>query len=531
MLATCELRNQGVSIVDSDDGSVGGLKGRVAAETPGGEAPRLACDMVWDWDLNPDGPLLRRCFGVEMTRCLGSSTRESGSDWRARIHPDDIAAREDQLAPCLQGGASAFSADYRARCAEGGWRRLLELGIAQADGAGAIARLSGLAIDITDPARVVLPPDRAPAANAIRALAAALLPELRNPLSPIRNALELLWDMRANEVALGAARDIIDRRLGEIAGLLRQSAAPSPIQGDSCARWAAVDLEEILEQALEAVRPKPSQDGWTLLDPERGSERLSVEGDSVQLAQAFAGLIGTLIERTGSKGRIDVRIEAGDPEILVTLGVSEEAGRPAPPPGRRANGTSPLALATNSAAFEAELLLPRRLIELHGGQVESAPHAGVAARREVRVRLPRLMPDVDSRSPGTAAPSSGTEGSKRVLVADDNDEVVDALALLLELRGYAVKTAQNGLQAVRIAESWRPDVILLDIGMPGLDGYEACRRIRAMRPEGGVRILALTGWAGREDDLAGFDGYLLKPVETDVLVRRIEDATRTRHCS
>ncbi|NEV64366.1 response regulator [Thiorhodococcus minor] len=531
-----------MNILDLDDEWGGSPKGRIAAETPVGEALRLACDMVWDWDLTPGGVMLCRCFGTELPRCLGAATRELGSDWCLRIHPDDLAAREALIARCIQGSMTAFSADYRARCNEAGWRWLLELGIVRAGEAGAITRLSGLAVDVTESAfssplalasaaggnpQRIADASRDSAAG-LHALATALLPELRSPLSPMRNALELLQDMGANEATLGAARDIIDRRLAEIAQLFRRSPHPAPypapLQGDACAQWAAVDLEQTLRQALEAVCPKALQDDW-ISARDRASGRLSVKGDSVQLSQAFASLIGTLGEGTLDQVGVDIGIEGSESEILVSLSLSDGDRAPEPLPDTIGLGASPAGQKRSAAAFDAELLLPRRLVALHGGRVDSSP-GSPADRREVRVWLPRLLQNVDCRSVETIASSAEAEGRRRVLVADDNDEVVDSLALLLDLRGYEVKAAQNGLEAVRIAESWQPDVILLDIGMPGLDGYEACQRIRAIRPDGDLRIFALTGWAGG-DDVAGFDGYLLKPVEADVLVRRIEEATRS----
>ena len=167
------------------------------------------------------------------------------------------------------------------------------------------------------------------------------------------------------------------------------------------------------------------------------------------------------------------------------------------------------------------LTIVKRLIEMHGGSVE-AHSEGYGKGSEFVIRLPVAQTPIQERQQGFSTPSALSETSRhRILVADDNVDAADSLALMLRMMGHEVQTAHNGKQAVEAAESFRPGVILLDIGMPKLNGYEACRSIREQSWGNDAFLIALTGWGQNEDKVrsqeAGFDYHLVKPVEPAAL--------------
>jgi CheY-like chemotaxis protein len=171
------------------------------------------------------------------------------------------------------------------------------------------------------------------------------------------------------------------------------------------------------------------------------------------------------------------------------------------------------------------LSLSRALVRLHGGDIE-VQSRGPGLGSRFRVRLP-LAPSAPGSRPAAGA-EPGSAAGRRVLVADDNADVADSLALLLRVAGCAVEVARDGPEALDLAERWQPDLLLLDLGMPGLDGCEVCRRIRAEPWGRAMRILALTGWGQEEDRRrsleAGCDGHLVKPVEPATLLRLVAES-------
>jgi CheY-like chemotaxis protein len=190
-------------------------------------------------------------------------------------------------------------------------------------------------------------------------------------------------------------------------------------------------------------------------------------------------------------------------------------------------------LERNQGGLGIGLTLVRRLLELHGGNVV-AESAGLGHGSRFIVRLPRIAPPVESpgAAPGEAAPAPAPALRHRVLVVDDNRDNAESLALLLQLAGHELHEAYDGAEAIALAERHRPDAIVLDIGLPGMNGYEACRRIRELRPEYDPLIIALTGW-GQEDDRrrsaeAGFDAHLVKPVDHLELSRTVSRVAAMR---
>jgi CheY-like chemotaxis protein len=171
------------------------------------------------------------------------------------------------------------------------------------------------------------------------------------------------------------------------------------------------------------------------------------------------------------------------------------------------------------------LTLVKRLVELHGGDV-TARSEGAGSGSEFVVRLPVIRPDTSRATPREM--SNGASGTRRILVTDDNRDAATTMVMLLRLKGHEVEAAFDGREALERAEAWRPDVMLLDIGMPEMNGFDVCKLIRKTSWGSGIQIVALTGWGQEQDRMstreAGFDGHLVKPVDLnaldDVLGRR-----------
>jgi PAS domain S-box-containing protein len=350
---------------------------------------------------------------------------------------------------------------------------------------------------------------------------AILAHELRNPLAPIRNAVGIINMAGGSDPALQTARGIIERQLQHMVRLIDDLLDVSRItRGKLNLCPVPVALGTVLDQALEASAP--NLEGLTLtvaLPP----EPVYVAADPLRLAQVFLNLLNNSCKYTRKGGSIRLCAERDGGEVVVTV---SDTGVGIPP--ERLPGVFEMFSQAGSPPDQAQgglgigLALARALVELHGGAIE-ARSEGPGRGCVFVVRLPIL-----GEAP-VAPPQRSDEWQEpvpaaalRILVADDNRDSAESLALLLRVTGYEVETAHDGLEAVKAAARRRPDVVLLDIGMPKLDGYAACRCMRAQTWGKDMAIFALTGWGQDEDrrrsTAAGFDGHLVKPVEPAALL-------------
>ncbi|HSQ08756.1 MAG TPA: PAS domain S-box protein, partial [Chromatiaceae bacterium] len=352
---------------------------------------------------------------------------------------------------------------------------------------------------------------------------ATLAHELRNPLAPIRNAVEVLRLKAPPDPALQAAQRMIERQVQHLVRLVDDLLDVSRItQGRLALRRERVDLAVVLEQALEASRPHLECAGHDLavtLPP----GPIYLDADPVRLAQVFVNLVNNACKFTDPGGQIRVSAEREGAQVIVRVA---DTGIGVPPGDlpRLFEMFAQLGTAREQAqgGLGIGLSLARGLVEMHGGSVE-AHSEGAGKGTELMVRLPTLEqgPVVHPSPPG-AGEEQRAAVARRVLVVDDQRDVADSLALLLQAMGCEVEVARDGLEAVEAAGCVQPDLVLMDIGMPRLDGYAACRRIREHPWGKDMTVIALTGW-GQEDDRhktqeAGFDGHLIKPVEPAVLL-------------
>ncbi|HEV8202412.1 MAG TPA: PAS domain-containing protein [Candidatus Polarisedimenticolia bacterium] len=359
---------------------------------------------------------------------------------------------------------------------------------------------------------------------------ATLAHELRNPLAPMRNMLEVLKRTGDGDL-LGRARATLERQVGHLTRLVDDLLDVSRIsRGKIGLRKEPVDLVPIVRQAIEANAPAADRLGQAVTAslPE---EPLRVDGDPVRLAQILGNLLDNASKYTGRNGRVHVAIErrSAGPDIGGEVIVSvRDTGIGIPPEklGSVFDMFAQVGRATDreQGGLGIGLSLVKRLVDLHGGSVE-ARSGGPGRGSEFVVRLPRTAGDAQAK-PADPAGLPAAAGARRILVVDDNQDNAASLDMILKLAGHTTATAGDGLEALDAAEKLRPDVILLDLGMPNLNGFDACRRLRELPWGRDIVIVAISGWGQAKDRQrsmeAGFDGHLVKPVDYPDLMRFLE---------
>jgi PAS domain S-box-containing protein len=351
---------------------------------------------------------------------------------------------------------------------------------------------------------------------------ATLAHELRNPLAPIRNAMKILKAKGSLDPELVWARDVLDRQTQVMTRLLEDLLDVSRISRDRLElRTERVDLVTVIEAALETSQPviDASRHQLTVSLP---AEPIRLTADPVRLAQVFSNLLQNAARYTEAGGQIQLTAERGEGEVRVSVRDSG-VGIPAEllPHIFEIFSQAKPALVSSQSGLGIGLSLVKSLVELHGGSIE-ARSEGAGRGSEFIVRLPAA-----SVAPAERTPPSDDEqaapATYRILIVDDNRDSADSLAMYLKIKGHDTSTAYDGEQALQSAETIRPDVVLLDIGMPRLDGYEVCRRMRQQPWGSSTLVVALTGWGQEEDqrrtEEAGFDRHMVKPIEPAALMK------------
>jgi two-component system CheB/CheR fusion protein len=358
---------------------------------------------------------------------------------------------------------------------------------------------------------------------------AVLSHELRNPLASISGAAELLAPEELPTPEQGRAARVIRRQASAMKVLLGDLLDVSSLRrGRLVLRRERVTAQGIVDAALEATGPL-IEFGRHKLELDVSGDEILLDADPMRLTQVMSNLLSNAAKYTLDKGeiRLSLRADGGDAVFAVTdngIGMDPETVE------------TMFEMFTQSAhAHERAagglgigLALVRNIVELHGGTVTGESKGlGLGSRFTVRIPLAeRRVAEAEPAQASQAAASSAAAdpveaGPQRVLLADDNVDALWGMARMLSISGFSVKTADNGVDALRVAEHFRPDAAVLDIGMPGLDGHEVARRIRAQPWGRGMLLVAATGWSQPEDKLAaleaGFDEHLVKPVAaTDV---------------
>jgi PAS domain S-box-containing protein len=459
--------------------------------------------------------------------------------FRGDVHIVRLAM--DQVRARAEEGGGSFEAEFRiVRPSDGAVRWLLARGSVTAEVDGRVKRTAGVSFDVTD---------RKEAEEALQeadrrknAFLATLAHELRNPLAPISNAAHFLQLRGPAEPDLRAARDVIARQTRQLSRLVDDLLDISRITQDRLElRKEHVTLEQVVHSAVETSRPLIDLEGHDLM-LELPTEPIVLDADLTRLAQVISNLLNNAARYTERGGRISL-VAKQDPSGVMIRVSDTGIGIPEDVLPRVfdmfVQGTSGRSRATGGLGIG--LALARRLVELHGGTI-AAHSAGPGMGSEFSIQLP-----VAAES-GTAGAAHGKDGDAtpqaalRVLVVDDNKDAADSLAALLRMMGNDVRVTHDGLEAVAAAAAYEPDVALLDVGLPSLNGYEVAQRIRARcaaadchAPQRRPVLIALTGFgqdSDRRDSFnAGFDHHLTKPADLDALMKLLSDLSVRRRAT
>jgi len=348
--------------------------------------------------------------------------------------------------------------------------------------------------------------------------------EFRNPLAPIRSAVEIMRVIGQKDPALEEAREMISRQVDHLSCLVDQLLDVSRMtQGTIPLQKEPVDANAVLWQAVELAQPLTDERGQTVRVVPL-AQPVDIEGDFERLVQVVRNLLDNAARYTDARGEIVVSAAKEDDSIAISvkdngIGIAPESLAVVFDLFTQAHAS-----AERPEGLGIGLSLVRNIVELHGGSVE-AKSGGLGHGSEFIVRLPLRTGAMRPGQP--AKPASGREMARRIVLIDDNVDAAESLAMLLRLKGHEVHVAYDGPAGVALALKTAPDCVLIDIGLPGIDGYEVAKRLRSH--DGGATLLvALTGYGQSEDRIkseqAGFDHHLVKPVAQNVL----EDLLRER---
>ena len=345
---------------------------------------------------------------------------------------------------------------------------------------------------------------------------ALLAHELRNPLAPIRNGLEVIRLAPGDRDTVCQAQAVMQRQLAHMVRLIDDLLDVSRISRNKMElRRAPVSLQDVVANAVETSRPVIDAARHSL-ELRLPSEPVILDADITRIAQVLSNLLANSAKYTNPGGRIVLQAHVDDRDVVISVsdtGVGIESAML--PHVFEMFSQAGAALERSRGGLGIGLALVRGLVEMHGGHV-SAWSEGVDQGSTFTVRLPvspRQRPDSGAAELAAAVPHAR---SGRILVADDNEDAAASLARVLTLLGNEVRTARDGLEVISMVEAFAPEIVLMDVAMPRMNGYEATRRLRALPGGEDLIIVALTGWgleADRERSReAGCDGHLVKPV-------------------
>ena len=443
-----------------------------------------------------------------------------GWDWSKVQHPDHFARVVARVRRSAETG-EPWEDTFPLRGRDGTYRWFLSRALPIRNGAGEIVCWFGTNTDVDDQVR---------AEESLREAdrrkdeyLAMLAHELRNPLAAISNAVQILQRPDADAESARSAIEILARQAGHMQRQVDDLLDVSRIsRGKIELRPERTELAAIVNHAVEGVRLLCESRRLSLtvaLPP----APVHVHGDPVRLTQVVGNLLNNACKFTEPGGRIELSVEQSGPQAVVRVrdtGIGIAADELSRIFEVFAQVDRSLERARDGLGLG--LALVKNLVELHDGTVE-ARSDGLGHGSEFLVRLPLLAEPLSSRPPAPANVKPAAIAPRRILVVDDNRDAASSVAVLLKMLGHVVETAHDGLEAVERASAFEADVILLDIGMPRLNGYEAARRIRALPREAPLTLIAVTGW-GQDDDRrrsedAGFDFHLVKPVDLPALTR------------
>ncbi len=462
-----------------------------------------------------------------------SREQYSGYGWSKAVHPEDSQSTVEAWTLAV-AEKRRFVFEHRVRRWDGEWRlcSIRSVPIFNAD--NTIREWVGVHTDITERKRDEeklrqLAAELSEANLRKDEFLATLAHELRNPLAPIRTGLQLMKLAAGQEATIEQARSMVERQVTQMVRLVDDLMDVSRIsRGTLELRKQPVSLVTVLNSAVETSLPLIEQMGQelTITMPKRP---ILVDADMTRLAQVFLNLLNNAAKYGGRGGHIRLGVERQDGDAVVTvkdsgIGIAADQMPRIFDMFTQVDGS----LEKSHGGLGIGLTLVKRLVEMHGGSVEASSE-GPGKGSEFAVRLPMVIEasKLDESGDETQQPA---KMSQRILVVDDNRDGADSLSEMLKIMGNETRTAYDGQEGVNMAAEFRPDVVLLDIGLPKLNGYEACRRIREQSWGKGVVMIAVTGWGQEEDRRrshdAGFDLHLVKPVDPRLLMKTFAELHR-----
>jgi signal transduction histidine kinase/CheY-like chemotaxis protein len=456
------------------------------------------------------------------------------------IHPEDRQRAHDAITKSLTT-TSPYDVEYRVVWPNGETHWMMVRGRAVYDAELKPIRMVGVSLDVTEREQLhdalhKSQTELAAQAEQLRMadrrkdeFLATLAHELRNPLAPIRTGLSLLTD----STDLGVTRrtlGVMQRQVGHMVRLIDDLLDVSRItMGKLQLKRERIAVASAVEAAIEGSQPN-LQRGHHKLRLDIAEEQLFLDADHTRIAQVIRNLLNNSSKYTANEGVIELSVRREGEHVRIAVG-DNGAGIPE---GHLDDifqmfGQVNRALDRSHGGLGIGLALVRRLVEMHGGTVE-AQSKGPGQGSTFTVRLPLADPPAEILRRVSCTAHDNT--SKRVLVVDDNDDAAELLALMLQQDGYRTAIAHDGPEAIDAARTLAPDIVILDIGLPGISGYEVAEHLRADASFSGTSLIALTGWGTPEDMRkalnAGFDVHLTKPVTAGDLHDALGRASRIR---
>ncbi|MBC7900107.1 MAG: PAS domain S-box protein [Saprospiraceae bacterium] len=454
-----------------------------------------------------------------------------GWGWKKVHHPDHV----DRVVARVQHSwdtGEVWEDTFPLRSKDGEYRWFLSRALPIRDDEGNVVQWFGTNTDVTEE-RQMADELRQLAANLSEAdhrkneFLAMLAHELRNPLAPISNALQII---RMNgDGSATAASEMMERQVGQLVRLVDDLLDVSRItQGKIELRTGRIELASFVNHAVEAARPSCENTGIELRVTIPATP-IYLTGDPARLTQVVGNLLNNSCKFTDKGGRIDLIVETDNDHAVIRvrdtgIGIA---------PGQIGHifelfVQADTSLERSISGLGIGLTLVKNLVEMHGGTIK-ADSPGLGHGSEFVVRLPILTATQKSSVPEPEINGKAAITQRRILVVDDNLDSAESLAMLLKLSGHEVQMAHDGLEAIKAAAEFLPEVILLDIGLPKLNGYEAAREIRQQKWGESITLIALTGWGQDEDRQrskdAGFNSHMVKPVDHVELMKRLDELT------
>jgi PAS domain S-box-containing protein len=502
------------------------------ASLPDAEAERIvavaAAAPALSWSASR--PQSNDWFSPSWSTYTGLAVAElRGDGWTGLVHPEDLER-------CLGIRATSFEAqtpftlDLRLRRHDGEYRWFVDNGCVLRGADGVASGFVGSAVEIHE--RKMLEETLAERTQALRLaerrqgqFLAMLSHELRNPLAPIANAASVLRTLEHSNPILVRLREILERQVGRLGRLVEELIdVTRAAQGQISLVRETVSIDGIVQTAVANSHDKLNA-GRHRLDVDVPDERLHVRGDAGRLAQALANLIANAAKFSFEPGVVTISVRRAAKTVHIS--VKDTGQGIAPdflPHAFELFAQQDQTLARSLGGMGVGLTLARRIAQLHGGDVEGFSE-GIGKGSEFILWLPLID---EAAAPAPAAAPMRLGESCRVLIVEDNADALESLRLQMELWGNEVSTARTAEEALEKATAARPQIVLCDIGLPGMDGYKLVAALRKKLAGTPVVFAAVTGYATRDDQeralAAGFDSFLVKPLEPQTLNRLLRTA-------